>query len=186
MINSFKIKSVALVFAVFVFSSSVFSQVSKDSIKEKYKIFVKKLTKDGGTWHAENPKYDPSNSEDFKVFILKVWQQDPLKIDANISGINTKNDTIGFWKFSEFYAPDKQKNIFYQRSIDGTYYASGLASMTETERYCEMSFYYSGGKYMKHKDLHTFIDDNKIRSVSYDYDPKSESWINESILIWKR
>lgn len=178
-------KLIYITLTALVFTSVVFSQ-TKDSIQEKHKVFVKQLSRDGGAWQAENPKYNSSKPDDFKIFILKVSLSDPLKIDADISGINTKNDTIGFWKFSEFYAPDKQKNIFYQRSIDGLYYATGLASMTENERYCEMSFHYSGGEYMKHKDTHTFINNDTMRSVSYDYDPKSESWINESVMIWKR
>ena len=57
--------------------------------------------------------------------------------------------------------------------------------MTTTERFCEMSFYHSEGEYLKHKDTHTFIDENSMRSVSYDYDPDTEQWTNESILIWK-
>ena len=178
-------KLLVTIIFLLVFPFTLFSQV-KDTIQEKHKAFFYRMAKNGGVWVAENPKYDASNPDDFKVFMLKVKQSDSLKIDADILGVNTKNDTIGFWKFTDFYAPDKKKNIYYQRSIDGMYYASGEATMTETERYCEMSFYYSGGEYLKHKDTHTFIGDNTLRSVSYDYDPKSQSWTNESIMIWER
>lgn len=168
-----------------VFCSVGFSQ-AKDSIQVKHEAFFKTISDNGGTWVAENPKYDASNPEDFKVFILKTSLTDPLRLDADILGVNTKNDTIIFWKFTDFYAPDKKKNIYFQRSLNGLYYASGEATMTATERYCEMSFYYSGGEYLKHKDTHTFTDSNTMKSLSHDYDPKSQTWINESILIWKR
>jgi len=177
-------KIVSLILCCFITASGL-SQ-TKDTIQEKHEIFFKKMSKGSGLWVAENPKYDANKADDFKVFILEVSQTDPLKIDADILGVNTKNDTIGFWKFTDFYAPDKRRNLYYQRSTNGLYYASGEATMTETERYCEMSFYYSGGEYLKHKDTHTFIDENTMRSVSFDYDPKTQSWINESVMIWKR
>ncbi len=80
----------------------------------------------------------------------------------------------------------KKKNIFYQRSRDGLYYAIGEVSMTETERHCEMSFFYYGGEYLKPKDTHILLSENEMQSVSYDYNPKSKSWTNEAIVIWKR
>ncbi len=177
-------------FSLFAFIFLIGSYFSiaqeKDSVQLVHETLFKKITAHGGIWIGENPKYDASKPEDFKVFILKVELNDPLKIEADILGVNTKKDTIPFWQFSEFYAPDKKKNIFYQRSMNGMYYASGEATMTETERYCEMSFYYSGGEYLKHKDTHILMDENTMKSISYDYDPKSQTWINESILIWKR
>ncbi len=174
---------VALLFILFSFFGIA---QTKDSIQIKHETLFKSISDKGGIWVAENPKYDASKPEDFKEFILEVRLKDPLKIEADILGVNTKNDRSSFWQFSEFYAPDKKKNIFYQRSMDGSYYASGEATMTETERYCEMTFYYSGGVYLKHKDTHTLTDENTMKSLSYDYDPKSQSWINESKLIWKR
>ncbi|WP_299116775.1 hypothetical protein [uncultured Winogradskyella sp.] len=170
---------------IFLFASYSIIAQEKDSVELKHKTLFKKITSHGGTWVGENPKYDASKPDDFKVFVLKIKLSDPLKIEADILGVNTKNDTIPFWQFSEFYAPDKKKNIFYQRSMDGLYYAYGEPTMTETERYCEMAFYYSGGEYLKHKDTHILLDENTMKSISYDYDPKSQTWINESILIWK-
>lgn len=162
-----------------------FSQ-ERDSTQIKHEIFFKKVCEKGGVWVGANPKYDANKPEDFSVFILKFEQKDPLSIDAEILGVNTKNDTIGFWKFSEFYTIDKKKNIYYQRSWDGQYYATGFATMTETERQCAMSFYYLGDEYLKHKDTHTLTDSNTMTSVSYDYDSKSGEWTNKTEMVWKR
>lgn len=178
-------KTLKLLLLTVMLTNLSFSQ-TKDSIQTQHETFFKNMSANGGIWVAENPKYDKSKPDDFSVFILKVKQKDPLSINAEILGVNTKKDTLKFWEFSDFYAPDKKKNIYYQRSADGMYYASGEATMTEKERYCEMSFYYSRGEYLKHKDTHTFINDNQMQSVSYDYDNKTNQWINESILIWKR
>jgi hypothetical protein len=159
---------------------------TKDSIQTKHEIFFKLLSEKGGVWIAQNPAYDSTNENDFQKFILKVNQKDALSIDAEILGVNTKKDTLTFWTFSEFYAPDKKKNLFYQRSTNGLYYAVGEATMTNKERRCEMTFYYAGGAYLKHKDIHTFIDEVTIESISYDFNTETNEWKEVSRLLWKR
>ena len=175
-------KFAPIVILCLFFTSVIFSQ-TKDSIQQKYQTHFKNLSENAGYWTVENPKYNASNPEDFKVFILKVKLKDPLKIDVNFLSVTTKNNTILFWEFSEFYAPDKKKKNFYQRSIDGLYYPSGEATMTETERYFEMTFYNSEGEYLRHNDTHTLLYNNTLKPVSYENDSKSQSWINESIFI---
>lgn len=172
-------------YAIFFMSSVTFGQVP-DTIQKNHELLFNKLAANGGVWVASNPAYDASKDDDFREFILKVQQQDALKIDAEIQGVNTKGDTLNFWTFSEFYAPHLKKNIFYQRSVDGAYYAMGEATMTPTERYCEMSFYYVGGEYQKHKDTHTVISENKMESLSYDLDPETKKWKLVSTLTWDR
>ncbi|MEZ4778678.1 MAG: hypothetical protein R2786_04775 [Flavobacteriaceae bacterium] len=157
-----------------------------DTIQKKHQLFFYKLTQNSGLWVAQNPDYNSNNKEDFKKFILKVHLKDSLQIDAEISGITTLETTVKFWTFSEFYAPDKKKNLFYQRSANGLYYATGEATMTNDERLCEMTFYYEGGAYLMHKDSHRFIDQNTMESLSYDYDTTSKEWILKSTLLWKR
>lgn len=174
-----------LVYIVLSLSLGAFAQTT-DSIQKKHEIMFDALASEGGVWVAENPDYDASKTEDFKEFILKVRKEDALKINADIVGVNTKGDTLLFWTFTEFYAPHLKKNIFYQRSPDGQYYAMGEASMTEKERYCTMSFFYAKGEYLKHKDTHTIVSKNRMESLSYDFIDRTSDWKLVSTLSWKR
>lgn len=62
----------------------------------------------------------------------------------------------------------------------------GEATMTENQRYCEMSFYYAGGEYQKHKDTHTLVSENTMESLSYDFVPETKEWKLVSTFTWKR
>lgn len=179
-------RNLNIVIIAFFCCSALVSGQTIDTIQKNHEQFFTKLAANGGIWTAENPAYDAAKDDDFKEFILKVKQEDALKINAEIQGGNTKGDTLDFWTFSEFYAPHVKKNIFYQRSIDGQYYAVGEATMTPNERYCEMSFYYVGGEYQKHKDTHTFSSKDTMKSLSYDFDPEASEWKLVSTFTWIR
>ncbi len=159
--------------------------VSQEPYKS-YTDYFNFLTKDGGQWSAENPNYEEAQENDFVSFALQFERADEFGISGEVLGVRNNADTIKFWSFTEFYAPDKKKNIFFQRSANGKVYAIGEATMINDERLCEMSFYNESGLYLKHKDIHQKINDNELMSKSYDFDDKTEEWIGGNTLKWYR
>ena len=90
-----------------------------------------------------------------------------------------------FWKILEFIDPYTGEIIFIQRGSWGYAVASSTFKKENIRKSIFELTYYNGVK-EKHRDVHTFLDENTIQTESEIFDAKANKWITQPSQKWKR
>ncbi len=163
---------------------SIYGQ--KDSLSTNIsKIFFKKLVDKGGTWTSQNENFDANNKDDFSHFVMEFKTDEFGALNGTISGINSEKHKVFFWKVLEFANPHTGEIIFVQHGNWG--YTLASSSFKEKDiRKSEFELNFYNGAKEKHRDVHTFLDDNTMYTESETFDTKSKKWIKQPAQKWVR
>ncbi len=140
------------------------------------------LTKDGGSWVADNSAYK-SDNEPFESYGLTwTWGFAKKSVNGTLYGIRDGKKTGTFFEFKMFYHPKENKVIYYQFGTDGTV-GEGEVKLTGGQSEILTSFYSPGGG--TYKQRHEEVVKNGERH-SQDYTlTQAGTWEKGRTYIWK-
>ena len=173
-----------LIYGFLLMNFSAISQVDSINVTNA-QLFFTKLTQYGGQWSYKNEQFDSSKVDGFSHFLMEFTTDELGDLNGIISGVKAQNQKMIFWKILEFVDPYTGTIVFLQRGNN----SYGLASSTfvnDNIRESTFEMTYSNGVKQKHRDVHTFLDENTIRTESEIFDPNIQKWIRQPTLLWKR